>query len=158
MPQISQIDSFVSQIFWLFLSFGIIYFYISKIAGPKLTNIILRRQNIITSDIETAEKANEDAEKSKVEFETKLELSRKTASDIISKASQEIIEKNNSEISSVENEIRQQLEKSEIEISSAKKSVEENLNSQIVDFVQEILVKIAGAKVEKEIIAKHLEK
>lgn len=158
MPQISQIDSFISQIFWLFLSFGIIYFYISKIAGPKLTSVILRRQNIITSDIETAEKANEDAEKSRLEFETKLELSRKTASDIISKASDEIKQNNDVAISSLESEIKAQISKAESEISLAKKSAEESLNEQIVDFVEEILVKLSGAKIDSQVIVKHLEK
>lgn len=56
MPQISQIDYFLTQIFWLILTFSFVYLFTANYFLPKISNIIGNRENKIKLDIEAAEK------------------------------------------------------------------------------------------------------
>ena len=41
MPQISQIGTFISQIFWLIVTFGFLYIVLWKAALPRLSSILV---------------------------------------------------------------------------------------------------------------------
>jgi F-type H+-transporting ATPase subunit b len=156
MPQISQTELFLSQIFWLFLSFAIVYYFIAKFAGPRLNNIISGRNNIIAGDIEVAENAKEKAEKSQVEFEESLVKARQTSSSIISEANGKAKTNYETQIKISENSLKNEISKAEQEISVAKELALESLNKASSEFVEQILIKLTGFSTNKEIIEKTL--
>ena len=64
MPQLNP-EFWISQIFWLIISFGVLFVILSKFILPKIRNNIELRKSQILDNIETAEKQ-------KVESENKL--------------------------------------------------------------------------------------
>lgn len=54
MPQV-DLSTFSSQIFWLLLVFGTLYFLISKFIIPKAESIMTTRNNFIEQNIDNAE-------------------------------------------------------------------------------------------------------
>ncbi len=61
LPQM-DVTTFSSQIFWLVITFAILYFILSKKILPDISGIIENRKNHIESDLETAEKLTAEAD------------------------------------------------------------------------------------------------
>ena len=61
MPQLNP-EFWISQIFWLIISFGILFIVLSKFILPKIRNNIEFRKSEILDNIETAEKQKTEAE------------------------------------------------------------------------------------------------
>ena len=53
---------FATQIFWLFLTFGILYFLLSKIFLPRIGQTIEDRSSRIADDLDAASRLQKDAE------------------------------------------------------------------------------------------------
>ncbi len=156
MPQLEQIDTFIGQIFWLFAAFGVIYFFVSKSAAPRMDDVINQRQNIIASDIETAQKFKEEA---KIAFETldkKMQGSKSEAQSLISSSTNQATKFYNAELALAENKLKEETTSAENQILAAKNSTIEQLRKESATFVEDILNKLAGLKVDKNTLEKVL--
>ena len=61
MPQLNP-EFWFSQIFWLVLTFGILYVVLSKFILPKISSNLEARKSQILENIEAAEKQRKDSE------------------------------------------------------------------------------------------------
>src|SRR5690606_41764175 len=63
MPQIAQLaETFSSQIFWLLVFFGIVFFVIGRGMVPKVMGTVAQRDSQIGSDLAAAEAARAQAD------------------------------------------------------------------------------------------------
>lgn len=62
MPQIEQVYTFPSQIFWLVVAFAVLYFLMSKVALPRLGRVIEERRRRLDEDLEKAAQMKTEAE------------------------------------------------------------------------------------------------
>ena len=81
MPQLNP-EFWVSQIFWLILTFGVLYILLSKLILPKISNNLESRKSQILENIEAAEKQREDSEMKLKEFEEIISKSKSEAKNI----------------------------------------------------------------------------
>ena len=75
MPQLNP-EFWISQIFWLSLTFGILYLVLSKLILPKISNNLESRKSQILENIEAAEKQREDSETKLSEYEEIISKSK----------------------------------------------------------------------------------
>ena len=68
MPQLNP-EFWVSQIFWLIITFGILYIVLSKLILPKISANLEIRKSQIVENIEAAEKQREQSELNIIEYE-----------------------------------------------------------------------------------------
>ena len=68
MPQLNP-EFWISQIFWLTLTFGILYIVLSKLILPKISANLELRKSQIQENIEAAEKQREDSESKLKEYD-----------------------------------------------------------------------------------------
>ena len=61
MPQLNP-EFWISQIFWLVLTFSILYLVLSKVILPKISKNLETRKSQILENIETADKQKEESE------------------------------------------------------------------------------------------------
>ena len=73
MPQLNP-EFWVSQIFWLIITFGILYIVLSKLILPKISDNLELRKSQIQENIEAAEKQRENSEIKLKEYEDIMEL------------------------------------------------------------------------------------
>lgn len=85
MPQLDP-SSFSSQIFWLLITFGLMYLFMARMAIPSVGKVLRNRQDRIQKDIEQAEKLNHEAKELKAEYEKSLEITRRKAHNLIAVA------------------------------------------------------------------------
>ena len=62
MPQLEQLDTYLSQIIWLVISFGLLYLLMWKAALPRVAEVLQERQERIDDDLERAEKLKSEAQ------------------------------------------------------------------------------------------------
>ncbi len=62
MPQLEQFDTYLSQVIWLVISFGVLYLVMWKAALPRVADVLQERQERIDDDLERAEKLKSEAE------------------------------------------------------------------------------------------------
>lgn len=100
MPQLDP-SSYVSQTFWLILTFASLFLIINFFFIPKIEKIRMLRENKVENLIENAEKINAEANSLKLKTENELQLAKtkidKNINELIKKNS-ELVEKKIKEI------------------------------------------------------------
>jgi F-type H+-transporting ATPase subunit b len=87
MPQIEQLSQiFYSQLFWLLLVFGIIYFWIGRGMVPKIQSVVEDRDRKIAGDLAAAQSAREQAEAAEEAYRERIDASRGEAMKVAQEA------------------------------------------------------------------------
>ncbi|MDE0057008.1 MAG: F0F1 ATP synthase subunit B' [Defluviicoccus sp.] len=88
MPQLEQVDTFLSQLVWLFLTFGVLYVVILRSALPRISQILATRQERIDGDLRRAEEIKAEAESVLAAYEAAAARARAEAQDILRESSE----------------------------------------------------------------------
>lgn len=71
--------TYPSQLFWLAITFGVLFVVLWRVAGPRINRAIAHRRSTINGDIEAAQKARGDAENAGLAYQTALAGARARA-------------------------------------------------------------------------------
>ena len=82
MPQLDP-TWFVSQLFWLFITFTLLYIVLARLVLPPLMHIVARREGTIEGDIAMAETLKAKAETARLDYERTLAEARDRAQQLI---------------------------------------------------------------------------
>ena len=82
MPQLNP-EFWISQIFWLTLTFGILYIVLSKLILPKISANLELRKSQIQENIEAAEKQRKESETKLKEYDEIILKSKIEAKNIL---------------------------------------------------------------------------
>ena len=81
MPQLEQYQTFVSQIFWLLVTFIPLYFVLWKVALPRISATLENRQQRIDNDLSRAQELASEAEGVLAAYEEELAKARSKAQE-----------------------------------------------------------------------------
>ena len=152
MPQLNP-EFWVSQIFWLTLTFGILYIVLSKLILPKISSNLELRKSQIQENIETADKFRKDSETKLKEYEDIVLKSKLEAKNIFQATREKALKDINSKKEILENQINEEIKKVEQEINTLKKTAPEKINKIAIDTSSEILKSLIGAEVNNSSIS-----
>lgn len=91
MPQL-DFATFPTQLFWLMISFAILYFIILRVVIPRISNVMEERQSRVNGDLERAENFRAEAEIVLNAYEQALTNGRSEAQKLLKKAELKIAE------------------------------------------------------------------
>ena len=87
MPQIAQIaETYSSQIFWLLVFFGIVFFVVGRGMVPKVMGTVAQRDGQIASDLAAAEAARAQADEEEEAWRKRENENRAAAQALIARA------------------------------------------------------------------------
>ena len=152
MPQLNP-EFWISQIFWLVLTFGVLYIVLSKLILPKISANLELRKSQIQENVEAAEKQRESSEAKLKEFDGIILKSKIEAKNIFKDAREKVIKNINSKKETLDKQIDEEIKKAEQEIIILKKSAPEKINKIAVVTSTEILKKLIGAEVNNSSIS-----
>ena len=148
MPQLNP-EFWLSQIFFLTITFGILYIVLAKLILPKISGNLEMRKAQILDNIETAEKQREESESKIKEYEKLIIECKNEAKALISetreKVNKDIAEKNDQ----IEKEIKEEIKKAELEINNLMKNAPEKINKIAIDTSNELIKGLVGAEVNQ---------
>ena len=150
-----QLDPYywISQIFWLILSFGVLFLILSKIILPKISRNLETRKSQILENIELAEKQRLESENKIKEFEKLILEGKNQAKNYFSDAKQKIIEDINKKKTLLENEINEEIKSAEKEINDLKNNAPEKINKIAVETSVDLIKQLIGFEVNNSNIS-----
>ena len=141
MPQFNA-ATFPSQLFWLVVTFVLLYVCIAFLILPRIRNNIRLRKNKISNDIERTELLKEQIEKTVKEYDNKIAEAKSQASENLKNA----IEKSNkdfiTQLESVKQKLLQKISKAENDMKDYKKNLEKDINKISINISSIILEKV----------------
>ena len=152
MPQLNP-EFWISQIFWLTLTFGILYLVLSKLILPKISANLESRKSQILENIEAAEKQREDCEKKLKEYEEIISKSKLDAKTIFNQAREKVSKDINAKREVLDKQIDNEILKAEDEIKTLRESAPEKINKIAIETSSELIQKLIGAEVNNSSIS-----
>ena len=152
MPQLNP-EFWVSQIFWLTLTFGILYVVLSKLILPKISDNLESRKSQILDNIEAAEKQREDSETKLKEYDDILSKSKLEAKSIFNQAREKALKDINAKKEVLDKQIDDEIKKAEQEIKALRDGAPEKINKIAIETSSELIQKLIGADVNNSSIS-----
>ena len=152
MPQLNP-EFWISQIFWLTLTFGILYIILSKLILPKISSNLELRKSQILENIEAAEKQREESDKKLEEYEKLIANSKNEAKTYFNKAREKILKDVDKKRESLEKEINEEINKVEKEILDLKNKSPEKIRKIAVETSSDLIKQIIGVEVNNSSIS-----
>ena len=152
MPQLNP-EFWVSQIFWLVLTFGLLYIILSKLILPKISSNLESRKSQILENIETAEKQREESEKKLKEFEKIILESKLEAKNYFNEARQKILEDISIKKNSLDKDIDGEITAAEQEIKKLKTDSSEKIKNIAIETSSELIKQLIGEEANNSSIS-----
>jgi len=152
MPQLNP-EFWISQIFWLTLTFGILYVVLSKLILPKISANLELRKSQIQENIEAAEKQRQNSETKLKEYEDIVLKSKLEAQNIFKETREKVLKDINAKKETLDKQIDEEIKKAEQEISLLKKGAPLKINKIAIDTSSELIKKLIGAEVNNSSIS-----
>lgn len=151
MPQLSQISEiFASQLFWLLVTFGLVYLIIGRGMVPKIAATVDARDSKISEDLAEAERARARADEIEEGYRAKTEANRAEALKVTQAARDEAARANEARLAEADAEIGARTAAAEERIRAAKDSALTGIESVAADAAQRMVAKLTGIEVPPE--------
>lgn len=143
LPQLNT-DTYGSQLFWLFLTFIIMYLLMARKVMPRISDVLEKRHNKLNHDLDQAETLRTEAEKAKVEYEKALQEARSAASNTIAEV-QAVLNQEAQERNDKLNEtLAQQMREAETRINLTREKAIKKLTPISAEMSRDIVTKLLG--------------
>ena len=152
MPQLNP-EFWISQIFWLILTFGILYLVLSKLILPRISANLESRKSQILENIEAAEKQREDSEIKLKEYEVFVSKSKIGAKTVFNQAREKVLKDINTKKELLNKQIDDEINKAEEEIRNLRDSAPDKINKIAIETSSELIQKLIGTEVNNSSIS-----
>ncbi|KHA64093.1 MULTISPECIES: ATPase [Sphingomonas] len=148
MPQIAQIAAtYASQIFWLLLTFGILYFGIGKGMVPKIVSTVDAREGRIAGDLAAAVAARAQADTVQATWQAEMDAARVAAQAETAAAAKRAAMAFEQQVHAADAEIAERLGHHDLAVANAKAQALANLQNVAAEAAQQLADKVAGLQV-----------
>ena len=152
MPQLNP-EFWISQIFWLILTFGILFIVLSKLILPKISESLEKRKSQILENISSAEKQREESENKIKEYEKIILDVKNEAKNYFNSARQKVLLEINKKKETLENEINEEIKAAENEIKNLKNSSLEKIQKISITTSEDLIKQLIGIDVNSSSIS-----
>jgi F-type H+-transporting ATPase subunit b len=147
-----QLDThmFSPQLFWLALTFLTLLFLMSKIALPRVGDVINERKDRINRDIEAAGRLKAETDKALADYEKALSDARANASGIAKQTRDTLSAETEAEKVRAEKQIAAKLQDAEARIAATKTKALTAVNDIAVETARAVVSKLIGTDVSAD--------
>jgi len=148
MPQIAQLaDTFSSQIFWVLVFFGFVFFVIGRGMVPKVLDTVAQRDRQITEDLAAAEAARTQADSEEEAWRKRENENRASAQALIAQAKAQAAVETEKKLTAAQARIDQVLADADGRIKVARDAALGELEDVAAEAAQSIVQRLAGANI-----------
>jgi F-type H+-transporting ATPase subunit b len=137
-------DSFASQLLWLALSFGALYFLMSRIALPRVATILEVRSDRIATDLAEAQRLKTETETAIASYEASLAEARGNAQKIAGETRDKVQKETDTQRKKLDEELGRRLADAEAQISDTKSKALSNVRTIAVSAASDIVARLIG--------------
>lgn len=149
MPQIAQIaETWSSQIFWMLIFFGFIFFVIGRGMVPKVMATVETRDRQIASDLAAAEAARAAADAEEEAWRAQANRQRAEAQALIAKAKLEAAQASETRLAKANTKLDAKLAEAEAQIAQARSGALKEIEKVAAEAAGDIVTRVAGLTVD----------
>lgn len=147
-PQL-DVTTYSSQVFWLAITFALLYLLMSRIALPRVTEVLDMRQTQINTNLDRAAQLNEEAEKAKEAFESILSEAQDNARETIAAVEQKAAERAAADSAQFTEQARERVSTAEANIAKAKAEALNSMTDIAAEVAADMVNKVAKTHITK---------
>ncbi|MDC3146758.1 ATP synthase F0 subunit B [Alphaproteobacteria bacterium] len=144
MPQLEQVEFFISQLFWLGVFFVILFSVLTYITLPKIRAFLNKRDDFVKSHISKQDELIKKAESIIANYEAKLTEAKNQASQIINDAKDKALHESEKLLKATEEKIQQEIKLTESRVQKEKEDALSELNTQLKDSATDFISKVTN--------------
>ena len=142
--------TFVPQLFWLALTFGLLYVLLKRFALPRVGEIIEERQARIQRDLDKAEALKTETQQALAGYEQSLSEARSRAQGLASDVRGKLMQEVDGERARIDAEIARQTADAEERIRGSKDKALSSVNDIAAETAGAIVAKLLGKEVSRD--------
>jgi F-type H+-transporting ATPase subunit b len=151
MPQIEQLPFiFFSQLFWLAVVFGLIFFVVGRGMLPKIQSTVEARETKIAEDLERAQAARAAAEQTEAAWRERMDAARAEAARIAQEAKQAGARETEAKVRKAADKINLKVEAAEDKIREAVVAARAEIEAVAAEATRELVDRLTGITVDKK--------
>jgi F-type H+-transporting ATPase subunit b len=151
MPQITQLSSIIfSQLFWLAIVFGIIFFGIGRGMLPKIQSTVDAREKKIAEDLERAQAARAQAEETEAEWRARMDQARAESARLAQEAKQDSANATEARVRKAVEKIGLKADAASAKIGEAVEAARAEIESVAAEASREMVERLTGISVDKK--------
>ena len=143
MPQL-DVHDFAPQLVWLAIAFMALYFVMSRLAVPAISDTLAKRQTKIQGDLDAAEKANEETRALVAAYEKRLADAREEARRLQREQSEADGAVATARFTELHDRLAKQIDEAEKRIARQRDDVMAGLETMASDIGQDVYARLAG--------------
>ena len=150
MPQIAQLaETYSSQIFWLLVIFGLVFFVIGRGMVPRVMDTVAMRDNQIASDLAAAQAARDQADEQEEAWRKRENANRVEAQALIGSAKADAAAQAEKKLAAAQKRLDKKLAEAEERIAAARAEAAAEVESVAAEAAQDIASRLAGIEVAR---------
>jgi F-type H+-transporting ATPase subunit b len=153
LPQLNP-EHFAGQVFWLAITFGLLFILLSRITLPRIAGALADRKTRIDSDLATAEQSKKDASDALAAYEAALASARGRALAMADENRKRIVGEIEARKAAADANIQESLGKAEARIASERARAEVNIRAAAAEAAASIVERLLGVSVTNDEAAK----
>jgi F-type H+-transporting ATPase subunit b len=151
MPQLSQLsDVLISQLFWLAVALGFIFFVIARGMVPKIQATVDQREGKIAADLERAQAARKEADETEAAWRARMDAARADAARLAQEAKNDSARETEAKVKKAADKINLKVESAEGNIREAVSAARAEIEAVAAEATQEMVERLTGLKVDKK--------
>ncbi len=155
LPQL-DVNYFAPQLFWLALTFAALFFLMSKVALPRIGDVVAERSGRIARDIEAAAKLKGETDKALADYEKALSDARGKASTMAKETREALGRETEAEKAKVEGKLAAKLQEAEARIAATKTKALSAVNDIAAETASAVVGRLIGQDVSLADVKKML--
>jgi len=153
LPQMNS-ETFPSQIFWLVVTFGLLFLVLWRITLPMIEGVIADRRNRIEGDLGTAEKLRQQASAALAGYEAALSGARSRAHQVLDANRKAIATELDQLKSRAEHEAQAAMKQAEDRVAAERARALGSLRPAAAEAAAAIVERLIGARVTPDEVAR----
>jgi len=146
LPQL-DFSSWAGQIFWLVITFGILYFVLAHFILPRLAGGLAERSDKIADDLDMASNLQRQAEEAEKAYTQSLADARAQAHNVVESTRQAVEAEINTEIETADAEMARQSDAAETKIRKMREAAMTNIESIAIVAAEDVVKALTGKTV-----------
>ena len=148
MPQLDA-STFVGQIVWLVITFVGLYLVMTRVAVPRISEVLEARQERIARDLDAAAKLKDEAEAVLAEYEKRMAKARSDAQELLARAAEERAREAEARHAERGARIAKQIAEAEESIAAARDEALAGVGAIAADIARSAMEKLVGGGVDE---------
>ncbi len=136
MPQLEQFDTYIGQMVWLIVTFGVLYLIMWKAALPRVADVLQERQERIDDDLRRAEDLKKEAQSILDSYEAAVAAARSQAQIVLRQSADSFAEEAAGRHETLRKRLDEETARAESRIDASRRQALANIRSLATEVAQ----------------------